>query len=81
MMDLIESAGARTTTIMVGFTFMMAVRIVFINTFLKTSEDIMRSATAKIANSIIAIILSGKANIRNTPGHPQDRENGVLSQN
>jgi hypothetical protein len=55
---------------------------VFLITFRKTSGDITRSATAKIANSIIAIILSGKANIRNTPGHhPQDRENGVLSQN
>jgi hypothetical protein len=55
---------------------MIAVRSVFIITFRKPSEDITRSATAKIANSIIAIILSGEINIRITPGHPRDRKIG-----
>jgi len=60
-----------------GFTSMIAVRSDLIITFRRPSEDIMRSATAKIVNSIIAIILSGEINIRNTPGHPRDRKIGA----
>jgi hypothetical protein len=74
MTGRIESTGALTTTIMVGFTITMAVRSVFIMTLRKTNEHITTSSTAKIANSIIAIILSGETNIRNTPGHPRDRK-------
>jgi hypothetical protein len=76
MMDRTESAGALTTTIMAGFTSMIAVRSVFIKTFRKPSEVITKSATAKIANSIIAIIITGGTNIQDTPGHPRERKIG-----
>jgi hypothetical protein len=76
MTDLIESAEALTTTIMAGSTSMMAVHSVFIITFRKTSEDITRSATAQIATSIIAIIITGRTNIRDTPGNPRERKIG-----
>jgi hypothetical protein len=42
----------------------------------KTNEHITTSSTPEIASSIIAIILTGGTNIRNTPGHPQDRKIG-----
>jgi predicted ThiF/HesA family dinucleotide-utilizing enzyme len=74
MMGRIESAGALTTTIMVGFTSMMAVRSVFIMKFREPSENITRSTTAKIANIIIAIIIAGGSNIRTTPGQTRDRK-------
>jgi hypothetical protein len=76
MMDRIESAGTCTTIIMAGFTIMMAVCSVFIITFHKTSEDITKSSTAKIANITVTIIIAGATNIWNTPGHPQDRKIG-----
>jgi hypothetical protein len=57
---------------MVEFTIIKAVISVLIITFRKTCEEITRSGTEKIANSIIAIILTGGTNIRNTLGHPQD---------
>jgi len=61
MTDLIESAGART---------------VLIITLRKRSEDITTSATEKITNSIIAIILTNGTNIPGIPGNPQDRKIG-----
>jgi len=61
---------------MVGFTIMMAVRSVFIIRLRKTDEEITTSSTAKIENSIIAIILSGETNIQITLGHPGDRKIG-----
>ena len=76
MMDLIESAGARTTIIMAGFTIMMEARTVLIITLRKRSEDITTSATANITNSIIAIILTNGTNIPGIPGNPQDRKIG-----
>ena len=72
----IEAALSCTTTMMVGFTFIKAVISVFIITFRKTCEEITRSSTEKIANSMIAIILTGGANIGNTLGHPRDRKLG-----
>ena len=76
MMGRIESAGTLTITIMVGFTPMMAARSAFIMTFHETSEHITTSSTAKIENSMIAIILNGGTNIPNTRGHPRDRRIG-----
>ncbi len=61
---------------MAGSTSMMAVRSVFIITFRKTSEDITRSTIEKITNSIIAIIVTGRTNIRDTPGNPRERKTG-----
>jgi hypothetical protein len=78
MTGRIDSAGERTTTIMGGFTFMRAVRTVFIITLHKTSEDSTTSATANITNSIIANILSRRTNIPDTPGTTQDRKNGGI---
>ena len=54
----------------------MAVRTVFTIMLRKTSEDITRIATAIIANSIIAIVLTRGANIRDTPGNTKDRKIG-----
>ena len=76
MTDLIEPAGARTTTIMAGFTIMMDARTVLIITPRKRSEDITTSATAKITNSIIAIILTNRTNIRGIPSNLQDMKIG-----
>jgi hypothetical protein len=76
MTDLIESAGARTTTIMAGFTVIMGACIVLIITLRKRSEDTTTSATANITNSIIAIILTNGTNIRGIPSNPQDRKIG-----
>ena len=78
MTGRIDSAGACTTTIMAGFTFMRAVRTVFIITLPKTSEDITTGATANITNSTIVNILSRGTNIPDTPGTPQDRKNGGI---
>jgi hypothetical protein len=63
---------------MAGFTFMRAVRTVFIITLHKTSDDITTSATANITNSIIVNILTRRTNIRDTPGTPQDRKIGGI---
>jgi hypothetical protein len=61
---------------MAGFTIMMAARTVFTNTLSKTCEGITTSATANIANSIIAIILTYGTKIPGIPGNPQDRKIG-----
>jgi hypothetical protein len=63
---------------MAGFTFMKAVRTVFIITLRRISEDITTSATANITNSIIVNILNRRTNIRDTPGTPQGRKNGGI---
>jgi hypothetical protein len=76
MMDLIESAGARTTTIMADFTIIVEARIVLVITLRKRSEDITTSATANIGNSIIAIILTNGTNIRGIQSNPQDMRIG-----
>jgi hypothetical protein len=76
MTDLIESAGAHITTIMVGFTIMIEARTVLVITFRKRSEDITTSATANITNSIIAIILNNGTNIRGIQSNPQDSKIG-----
>ena len=56
----------------------MKMSFAFLNELLTqdTSEDITRSATAIITNSIIAIVLTRGANIRDTPGNPEDRKIG-----
>jgi hypothetical protein len=76
MTDLIESAGARTTTMMAGFTIMIEARTVLVITLRKRSEDITTSATAKTTNSIIAIILTNGTNIRGIPSNAQDMKIG-----
>ena len=76
MTDLIESAGALTTTIMGGFTITVEARTVLVITFPKRSEDITMSATAKITNNIIAIILTNGTHIRGIPNNPQDMKIG-----
>jgi len=76
MTDLIEPAGAITTTIMAGFTIIVEARTVLVITLRKRSEDIMTSATANITNSIIAIILTNGTNIRGIPSNPQDGKIG-----
>jgi len=78
MTGRIDSGGACTTTIMVGFTFMMAVHTVLIITLRKTSEDITTSAIVDISNSIIAIILTRGTSIRAIPDNPQDMKNGGI---
>jgi hypothetical protein len=55
-----------------GFTSMMATRTVSIITFRGTSEDITKSAAAKITNITIAIIITGGASSLNTPRHPTE---------
>ena len=72
MTGRIEAVVTCCTTMMVDFTFIKAVISVLIITFRKTCEEITRSGTEKIVNSIIAIILTGGTNIRNTLGHPGD---------
>ncbi len=54
--------------------FLLEVRTILIITLRKSSEDITRRATAKITNSIIAIVLTRRANILDTPGNPEDRK-------
>ncbi len=76
MMDLTESVGARTTTIMGGFIFMMVVHTVFIIILNKTSEDITTNATKKIMKSIVANILTNGTNIGGIPSNPQDMKIG-----
>jgi hypothetical protein len=76
MTGRIDSAVGCITTMMAGFTFIRAVRSVFIITLRKTCEEITKSTTAKIANSIIAIIINGGTNIRDTPGHHRERKIG-----
>jgi hypothetical protein len=76
MTDLIESAGANTTTIMAGFTSMMAMRTIFIITSRKTSEYITKSAAEKITNIISGIIIAGGPNILSTPRHPAEMRIG-----
>jgi len=71
MMDLIVSAGARTTIIVAGFTFIVGPRTVLVITLRKRSEDITTSATANITNSIIANILTNGTNVEGIPSNPQ----------
>ncbi len=76
MMGRIETVMTSTTTMMAGFTFIKVVSTVFIMTFRQTSEDITRSPTANITNSIIENILTLGTNIRDTQGTPQEKRNG-----
>jgi hypothetical protein len=61
---------------MADFTVMIEARTVLVITLRKRSEDITTSATAKITNSIIAMILTNGTNIRGIPRNPQDMKIG-----
>ena len=76
MTDRIEMVLNYTTTMMARFTIIREVGTVFIITFRKTSEHIMRNAIAYTMKCIIENILSPGTDIRATLAYLQERKSG-----